>query len=151
ACRQGRERYDTLEFHRIYQLVNEFFTVDLSNFYFDVLKDRLYTSPPNSRARRSGQTALWRMGDAFARRLAPIMSFTADEVWSYLPKTSRKAESVHLAYFPKNEELIGTRAAPATGLRADFDALRAVRDDVLKALEIARQEKQIGSSLEALV
>jgi isoleucyl-tRNA synthetase len=153
ACRQARERYDSFEFHRIYQLANEFFTVDLSNFYYDVLKDRLYTSAPNSHGRRSAQTALWRMGEALARLLAPILSFTAEEVWSYLPTSSGKPESVHLAYFPKTEELTGNAASmpECQRLGADFEVLRAVRDDVLKALEIARQEKLIGSGLEAVV
>jgi isoleucyl-tRNA synthetase len=153
ACRQARQRYDSFEFHRIYQLINEFFTVDLSNFYFDVLKDRLYTSAPDSHGRRSGQTALWRMGEALARLLAPIMSFTAEEVWSHLPKTSGEPESVHLAYFPKTEELTGNTSSMPEWQRlgADFAVLRAVRDDVLKALEIARQEKLIGSGLEAVV
>jgi len=133
--------------------MNEFFTVDLSNFYYDVLKDRLYTSAPNSHGRRSAQTALWRMGEALARLLAPILSFTADEVWSYLPQTSGKLESVHLAYFPKTEELTGNTSGMPEWQRlgADFEVLRAVRDDVLKALEIARQEKLIGSGLEAVV
>jgi isoleucyl-tRNA synthetase len=153
ACRQARERYESFEFHRIYQLVNEFFAVDLSNFYYDVLKDRLYTSAPNSHGRRSAQTALWRMGEALARLLAPIMSFTAEEVWSYLPTASAKPESVHLAYFPKTEELTGNTSGMPERQRldADFGVLRAVRDDVLKALEIARQEKLIGSGLEAVV
>jgi isoleucyl-tRNA synthetase len=148
-----RQWYSSFEFHRIYHQVNEFCTVDLSNFYFDVIKDRMYTAAPNSQARRSGQTALWRIGEALVRLVAPIMSFTADEIWSFLPKTSSRLESVHLAYFPKAEELTGNISGMAhlPGLRADVDSLRLVRDEVLKALEIARQEKLIGTGLEAMV
>jgi isoleucyl-tRNA synthetase len=93
------------------------------------------------------------MGEALARLLAPILSFTAEEVWSYLPTSSGKPESVHLAYFPKTEELTGSASSTPEWQRlgADFEVLRAVRDDVLKALEIARQEKLIGSGLEAVV
>ncbi len=147
------QRYDTFEFHRIYHQLNEFCTVDLSNVYIDVLKDRLYTAAPNSRARRSAQTAVWRIGEALVRMLAPIMTFTAEEIWAFLPKVSGRPESVHLAYFPKADDVTGGTAGLAhlPGLRADFDALMTVRDDVLKALEVARKEKLIGSGLEAVV
>ena len=77
--------------------MNHFCIVDLSAFYFDVLKDRLYISAPKSQARRSAQTAIWRIGEALVRLLAPIMSFTSEEVWEYLPKIAGRAESVHLA------------------------------------------------------
>ena len=78
--------YDEFAFHKIYHRVNHFCVVELSAFYFDMLKDRLYTYAPNSRARRSAQTAIWRIGEALVRLLAPIMSFTCEEVWQYLPK-----------------------------------------------------------------
>ena len=153
VAQQARSWYETFEFHRIYHQLNEFCTTDLSAVYFDVLKDRLYTAAPNSRARRSAQTALWRIGEALVRLLAPLMSFTADEVWSFLPKVSERTESVHLAHFPKAEDVTGDIASlthlPA--LRADFDSLMLVRDDALKALEVARQEKLIGSGLEAVI
>ena len=77
--------YDEFAFHKIYHRINDFCVVELSAFYFDVLKDRLYTSAPNSRGRRAAQTAIWRIGEALVRLLAPIMSFTCDEVWQYLP------------------------------------------------------------------
>ena len=73
--------------------------MDLSAFYFDVLKDRLYTSAPKSQARRSAQTAIWRIGEALVRLLAPIMSFTCEEIWQYLPRIAEREESVHLASF----------------------------------------------------
>jgi isoleucyl-tRNA synthetase len=145
--------YEGFEFHRIYHQLNEFCAVDLSNVYFDVLKDRLYTALPGSRARRSAQTAVWRIGEALVRLVAPIMTFTAEEVWSYLAKLSQRPESVHLAYFPRPGDITGEQAdfAEPAGLRADFDALLTVRSEVLKALEVARKEKLIGSGLEAAV
>ena len=144
--------YDSFEFHRVYHQLHDFCAVDLSSIYFDVLKDRLYTSAPNSRARRSAQTAVWRIGEALVRLLAPIMSFTAEEIWSFLPKISGRPESVHLAYFPQPEDLTGKGPDDSSaGLRADYDSLMAARDEALKALEKARQEKMIGSALEAVV
>src|SRR5579864_2464258 len=145
--------YDSFEFHRVYHQLHDLCAVDLSSIYFDVLKDRLYTSAPQSRARRSAQTAVWRIGEALVRLLAPVMSFTAEEVWSFLPEISGRPESVHLAYFPQAEDVTGRLSdeAYARTLRAEFDSLMAVRDEALKALEVARQEKMIGSALEAVV
>jgi isoleucyl-tRNA synthetase len=150
---RARKWYESFEFHRIYHQVNEFCTVDLSAVYFDVLKDRLYTSAPNSRARRSAQTVTWRIGEALVLLMAPIMTFTAEEVWSFLPKVANRPQSVHLAYFPKTEEITGTIADldQAQAMRADFDVLMGLREEVLKALEVARRDKLIGSALEALV
>lgn len=149
---QARKWYESFEFHRIYHQLNDFM-VDLSREYIDVVKDRLYTAAPNSAARRAAQTALWRIGEALVRLVAPIMSFTADEVWASLPKISSRPESVHLSYFPKAEEVTGTitDAAKANALWKDFETLLKVRDVALKSLEIARQEKQIGSALEAVI
>jgi len=151
--RRVADWYSSFEFHRIYHQLNEFCTTDLSAEYFDVLKDRLYTAAPDSRARRSAQTALWRIGEALVRLLAPITSFTSEEVWSFMPKISGRPESVHLSYFPKDTEITGDISGMThlQGLRADFDALMAVRSEVLKALEVARQEKMIGSGLESVV
>jgi isoleucyl-tRNA synthetase len=102
-------------------------------------------------ARRSAQTALWRLGENLARLLAPIMSFTADEVWSFLPKTPGRLESVHLALFPEPQELTGELPAGfnAAALRSDWDTLLGVRSEALKVLEGARNEKLIGGGLEA--
>jgi isoleucyl-tRNA synthetase len=148
-----RRWYEDFEFHRIYQQLIQFCAVDLSNVYFDVLKDRLYTSPAKSAARRSAQTALWRIGEALARLLAPILSFTADEVWSHLPKVAGRPESVHLAYFPEVGDITGGGAENESTRQVlgDFDSLMAVRGEVTKALEVARKEKLIGSGLEAVV
>src|SRR5262249_50109207 len=139
--------------HRVYHELHDFCTAKLSNVYFDVLKDRLYTAAPKSRGRRSAQTALWRIGEALVRLLAPVISFTADEVWSFLPRVSGRAESVHLAYFPETSEIAGgvPDQIHAQTLRADFDSLMNVREEALKPLEAARQQKLIGSALEAVV
>lgn len=153
VANQVRRWYESFEFHRVYHQLNEFCTTDLSAVYFSILKDRLYTAAPDSPARRSAQTAIWRIGEALVRLLAPIMSFTAEEVWSFLPRVSPRPESVHMASFPNAQDLTGdiSGADRPSGLRADFDELMAVRDDVLKALEVARKEKLIGSELEAMV
>jgi isoleucyl-tRNA synthetase len=147
--------YDEFAFHKIYQRVGNFCIVDLSAFYFDVLKDRLYTFAPTSPARRSAQTAIWRIGEALVRLLAPIMSFTCEEVWQYLPKVAGRADSVHVTLFPKGSDIIGdpTGLVKAFDLpqQNDWNNLRAVRDNVLQALEFARNGKQIGGGLEAQV
>jgi isoleucyl-tRNA synthetase len=153
-----RNFYDEFAFHRIYQRVNHFCIVDLSAFYFDVLKDRLYISAPKSQRRRSAQTAIWRIGEALVRLLAPIMSFTAEEIWGYLPKTAGRPSSVHLALFPTVAEILVDveRAAGQSGSipvnsSDDWSTLRSVRDEVLKALEEERNNKLIGTGLEAQV
>ncbi len=146
-----RGHYDAFTFHKAYQRLKDFCIVDLSSIYFDVLKDRLYTSAPKSRERRSAQTALWKLGDALVRLMAPMMSFTADEVWEFLPATQNKPESVHLALFPEAAELTGALPADfdAAALVAEWSSLLLVRDEALKVLEVARTDKQIGGSLEA--
>jgi isoleucyl-tRNA synthetase len=139
--------YEEFTFHKIYHGLNHFCIVDLSAFYFDVLKDRLYISAPKSPGRRSAQTAIWRIGEALVRLLAPIMSFTAEEVWDYLPKAGR-GHSVHLALFPRVDEIIGDGEKKSG---EDWTTLRSVRDEVLKALEEARNNKLIGTGLEAQI
>jgi isoleucyl-tRNA synthetase len=125
--------------------------VDLSSIYFDVLKDRLYTSATKSKARRSAQTALYRLLDAMVRLLAPIMSFTSDEVWQYLPKMADREESVHLTKFPKPADILGDVPRSEKQQKDDWTTLLAVRSDVLKALEDARNRKLIGKPLEAQI
>ncbi len=149
-----RNGYDEFAFHKIYHRVNHFCIVDLSAFYFDVLKDRLYISAPKSRGRRSAQTAIWKIGEALVRLLAPIMSFTCEEIWGYLPKIAGREESVHLAHFPSPGEIVA-EGDFKSGEKSNFDenwaTLRSVRDEVLKALEEARNNKLIGTGLEAQV
>jgi len=145
--------YDEFAFHKIYHRINDFCVVELSAIYFDVLKDRLYTSAPNSLKRRAAQTAIWRIGEALVRLLAPITSFTCDEVWQYLPKLPDRSASVHLANFPSASDILGGSAPPEDAKQAeDWKTLLAVRTEVLKALEEARQSKLIGgANLEAQV
>src|SRR5262249_22739780 len=106
-----RRWYDEFAFHKIYHRVNHFCIVDLSAFYFDVLKDRLYISAPSSQGRRSAQTAIWRIGEALVRLLAPITSFTSEEIWQYLPKVPGRGETVHLATFPSPSDILGGQVA----------------------------------------
>jgi isoleucyl-tRNA synthetase len=146
--------YEEFAFHKIYHRINNFCGVELSAFYFDVLKDRLYTSGRRSASRRAGQTAIWRIGEALVRLLAPIMSFTCEEVWQYLPSVEGRLESIHLTTFPEAEELLGTiEAALAVDPKQaeDWKTVRAVRETVLKALEEARNQKLIGGNLQAQV
>ena len=138
--------YDAFEFHRIYHAVNEFAIVDLSAFYLDVLKDRMYTFAPTSDARRSAQTVLWKITEALVRLVAPILSFTADEVWEYLPKVDGREISVHLAQFPKPEEIFSEDPAK---LLEEWKQIFNLRDRVMLVLEEARKEKRIGKGLEA--
>jgi isoleucyl-tRNA synthetase len=144
--------YDEFEFHKIYHRINHFAVVELSAFYFDVLKDRLYTSAKHSVARRAAQTAVWRIGEALVRLLAPIMSFTTEEVWGYLPALPTRPVSVHIAAFPGTVDVLGEDVPLANSIQADdWAALRTVREDVLKALEESRKKELIGTGLEAKV
>jgi isoleucyl-tRNA synthetase len=143
--------YNEYAFHRVYQSLYNFAIVDLSSIYFDVLKDRLYTTARRSKARRSAQTALWRLTHALARLLAPIMSFTTDEAWSYLRKPAGDAESVHLTCFPEPRDLTAGLTEDNRMRTSNWERLIPVRETVLKSLEIARQEKFIGGNLEAKV
>ncbi|MEO7651236.1 MAG: class I tRNA ligase family protein, partial [Bryobacteraceae bacterium] len=142
-----RAWYDELAFHKVYHAIYEFATVDLSSIYFDVLKDRLYTSGARSQARRSAQTALHRVAHALVRLVAPVLAFTAEEVW----KNMRQEGSVHTALFPTPEDLTVGLSEDSKKRLANWDRLIAVRQDVLKRLETARQEKFIGAPLEARV
>ncbi|WP_305042872.1 isoleucine--tRNA ligase [Geoalkalibacter sp.] len=136
--------YEDYEFHVLYHAVHNFCAVDMSAFYLDVLKDRLYIKPPKSLARRSAQTAMYLILDALTRLIAPVLSFTADEIWVELP--GEREPSVHLAGFPRFEAgLIDAE------LEGRYEQLLKVRADVSKALELARNDKRIGSSLEARV
>jgi len=141
------EGYKSYEFHTVYHALYNFCTVTLSARYFDIIKDRLYTAAPKSPARRSAQTALYRIADALARLVAPILVFTADEIWENLPraKDEERPASVHLAEFPQPG---GERD---TELIEHWTELFHIRDMVLHALEGKRVNKVIGGSLEARV
>ena len=147
-----RAAYEVFDFHRVYRALYDFATVDLSAFYFDILKDRLYTAPAGSSRRRAAQTVLYKIVDALVRLTAPILCFTADEVWSYLPADGgRHGFSVHLSEFPEPTSLNETIPVELRDRLKNWSQLIAVRQAVLKALEEARQDKLIGGSLEAKV
>ncbi|MBW2298503.1 MAG: isoleucine--tRNA ligase, partial [Deltaproteobacteria bacterium] len=138
--------YETYEFHVIYHALYNYCTLDLSAFYLDILKDRLYTSPPVSTARRSAQTVLYITLDTMTRLMAPILSFTAEELWKHMPDFEGKTDSIHLASLPAvNDDLKNPDLAEQWGLLLD------VRSEVTKALEEARNRKMIGHPLDAAV
>lgn len=130
----------------MYHALYNYCTVDLSAFYLDVLKDRLYTSTPRSAARRSAQTVMHRVLDVMARLMAPILAFTSEEIWRHMPKDSRMPENVHSADLPGYSE-----AWRDTELAARWELLLEVRGEVTKALEAARNRKMIGHPLDAAV
>jgi isoleucyl-tRNA synthetase len=138
--------YSAFEFHRVYHAVNDFAVIDLSNFYLDVLKDRMYTFAPTSLERRSAQTVLWQITEALVRLVAPILSFTADEVWEYLPHVEGREASVHLAQFPAPADVFSEDPAQ---LLDEWKQIFAVRDEALRVLEEDRKAKRIGKGLEA--
>jgi isoleucyl-tRNA synthetase len=137
-----REAYEDFEFHRAYQALNEYVNTDLSALYLDVLKDRLYTFAPNHPGRRSAQTALWRIAEALTRLIAPILSFTADEVWQLLPKVANREPSVHLALFPDIADIV---PGNVKHIEEDWEHLLTLRDEVLKVLEEARTAKEVSN------
>jgi isoleucyl-tRNA synthetase len=143
-----REWYAAYDFHRVYHAIHDFCVVDLSAFYYDVLKDRLYTKAPRNQARRSAQTAVWKITSALVRLVAPVLVFTGEEIWRYLPKATGDPESVHMAEFADAKSL-------TTGWEVKkkeaWEKLLGIRSDVLGALETARDQKLISSSLEARV
>jgi isoleucyl-tRNA synthetase len=146
--RQCLDWYKEYEFHRVYHALHDFCSVDLSAFYFDVLKDRLYTFAPNNRGRRSAQTAIHHIARALVRLIAPVLVFTSEEVWKHLPQPASAAPSVHMAHFPAAEHF---ENALDEARARNWDRLRAVRDEVLKALEPLRAAKTISANLEARV
>jgi isoleucyl-tRNA synthetase len=148
VIRECREWYDNFDFHRVYHRLHDFCSVDLSAFYFDVLKDRLYTFAPNNRGRRSAQTAAYRVASALSRLIAPTLVFTSEEVWKFLPHVAGDPESVHMALFPTAEEF---EQALDPDRARNWDRLLAVREEVLKALEPLRAAKTISANLEARV
>jgi isoleucyl-tRNA synthetase len=138
--------YSSFEFHRVYHLLHDFCTVDLSAFYFDVLKDRLYTFAARNVGRRSAQTAIYRITSALVRLFAPIIVFTSEEVWKHLSGSG--AGSVHMALFPEAEELYPTASAD---LSKTWNRLLDLRKEILGYLEEYRTSKAIAGSLEARV
>ncbi len=136
--------YEGYDFPAIFQSINQFATVDVSAFYADVSKDRLYTFGPASAGRRSAQTAMYIIADGLTRLLAPILPVTADELWRHLP--GPREASVHLADFPSDVEHLLNPS-----LNERWERLLRIRDEVNRALETERQAKTIGNALGARV
>jgi isoleucyl-tRNA synthetase len=149
--RKCRGYYDDFAFHKVYRAVYDFATVNLSAVYFDMSKDRLYTAAPDSRERRSAQTAIYRINYALVRLLAPLLAFTTEEVWSYIPRRRGEPGSVHLTFFPEPGELSEGIPEASRARQEDWTRLMDVRSAVLAVLEQARQKKEIGAGLEAKV
>ncbi|MBV8550055.1 MAG: isoleucine--tRNA ligase [Acidobacteriaceae bacterium] len=144
--------YEEYEFHKVYRAVYDFAITDLSALYFDVSKgDHLYTAGPASRERRSAQTALYRLNYALVRLLAPILSYTCEEIWRHTTLPAGSPDSVHIDFLPQPDELVEGLTDPQREEAAEWEQLVPVRDQVLKALDRAREDKVIGSSLEAAV
>jgi isoleucyl-tRNA synthetase len=141
-----QKAYTTYDFHIVHHAIYNFCTVELSAFYLDVLKDRLYTSPAASLERRCAQTVMHALLDALVRLMAPILPFTAEEIWRYMPAVSDKEDSVHKTLYPvvKHEWI-------DLALAEEWQRLLAVRSEVTRALEEARAQKQIGHPLDARV
>ncbi|MBV9767941.1 MAG: isoleucine--tRNA ligase, partial [Bryobacterales bacterium] len=146
-----RAWYDEYAFHKVYRAVYDFTTTDLSAVWVDIAKDRLYTAAPKSPRRRAAQTVIYRIAYALVRLLAPLLSFTAEEVWGYLSKPAGSPDSVHLALLPEAEELTQGITRLQRERLVNWDKLMLVRDHILKSLEVAREQKRIGKSLEARV
>lgn len=138
-----KNAYENYEFHLVYHALHNF-VVDLSSFYLDVLKDRLYVSSPRSKARRAAQTTIYKILIALLKLMAPILSFTAEEVWQLLK--GKKTESVFLAGFPELE----TSAISDDEVKKWKDLLK-IRNEITRALELKRKEGLIGNSLEAII
>jgi isoleucyl-tRNA synthetase len=142
--------YEAHQYHIVYHELHNFCTVTLSSFYLDIIKDRLYTMPAAHSARRSAQTVLYRLADSLCRLMAPVLCFTAEEIWQHL-ELIRGGEAwsdatIHAQTFPAKQEIPEDDA-----LIERFERLMKIREEVYKALEIARMEKLIGTALEAKV
>ena len=146
-ARRAIKAYREYEYHVVFHQVHHFCAVDMGGFYLDALKDRLYCEGPASRERRSVQTALYEILVTLTKLIAPVLAYTADEIWQHLPEHAREQESVHLTTW--------TEPAAETEAEQEFmerwERLLAVRRTVTKALEAARNEKRIGASTEAAV
>ena len=142
-----RAAYDRYEYHILYHAIHNFCVVDISNFYLDVIKDRTYCEKADSHVRRSSQTAMYTILDALVRLIAPILSFTAEEIWQFMPhKKQDAAESIWFNEMPEP-----TDAYYSAELEEKWDKILSFRNDVLKVLEQARTSKVIGRSLDANV
>ena len=140
--RKVTEAYEDFNFHEAFHSLYNFCIVDMSSFYLDILKDRLYTFRKDSIERRASQWVMYRILTDMTRLMAPVLSFTAEEIWGYIP--GKKDESVFLAGFPESDERFSDEA-----LEKRWEKLIVIRDEANKALEIKRKDKFIGNALEA--
>ena len=138
--------YDDYEYHLLYHTVHNFCAVDLSSFYLDILKDRLYTSRPDDPLRRAAQTAMYQILETLVVILSPVLTFTTEEVWRYMPEREDRPESVQMAEWPA-----GHPEHLDAALAEKWAAILAVRGEITRALEEARRAKIIGHSLDAVV
>ncbi|OWZ84148.1 isoleucine--tRNA ligase [Natranaerobius trueperi] len=144
VIKEATKSYDKFDFHEFYHMVHNFCVVELSQFYLDVIKDRIYTMPENSTERKAGQTTMYYILDALVRLLAPVLTFTSEEIWSHMPGENK--ESVQLADWPQvNEKFVDHK------LEEQWEYFLEFRKEVAKALESVRRDKKIGSPLEAKV
>jgi isoleucyl-tRNA synthetase len=141
------EGYESFEFHNAYHAIHNFCVVDMSNFYLDVLKDRLYVEKADSESRRAAQTTIYLILDGITRLVSPILAFTSDEIWHSLPHSSKEDEECVLF----NEMPKPTGVDADAEFIAKWDRIHLIRDDVKKALELARTNKVIGASLDSKV
>ena len=141
-----REAYENVEFHIVYHALNNFCSVDLSAQYLDIVKDRLYCETAQSQERRSAQSALYRILETLVHLMAPILSFTAEEIWQHMPKRAGAPQSIFMSEIPEpNQTLLSPQIAD------QWDRLLKERSEILKALEAARNGGIIGHSLDAKV
>ncbi len=143
---KARDAYTDYEFHTVHHALYNYCTIDLSSFYLDILKDRMYTSPPVSSERRSAQTVFYIMLDSIAKIMAPILPFTSEEIWKFMPAANEKEESIHLALLPDTEKEWHDDA-----LAKKWQCILDVRSEVTKAIEEAREKKLVGHPLDASV
>ena len=142
-----RAAYDAFEFHHVYHSIHNFCVVDMSNFYLDVLKDRLYTEKADSELRRAAQTTIYKILDSMTRLISPILAYTSDEIWKFMKHGSNCDSECVL--FNDMPELVGIDLG--TEFEAKWDKIHELRDTVKKSLEVAVKDKVIRSSLEAKV
>ncbi|MHC4530121.1 MAG: isoleucine--tRNA ligase [Planctomycetota bacterium] len=140
------EAYENFIFHRVFSLIYNFCTVEMSSIYMDVLKDRMYCEKSDSQLRRSGQTAMYTILDRLVRMLTPILVHTSEEAWAAMKYKSQDLESVHLAEMPKPDESIDWQKD-----QTRWDKITSLRDEVLRGLEALRQDKKIASNQQASV
>ena len=137
--------YEAFDYHIVFHAIHNFCVIDMSNFYLDILKDRLYCEGVDSASRRAAQTTIYRILSAISRLIAPIMSFTADEIWAYLPHSAdENNESIFLNDMPEKSGI-----EVSDEFKAKWELVASIREDAKKALELKRADKVIGASLEA--